>query len=95
MRPSTVTTPLPSACAVLKAADDLARHLEFGGRRREDLVARLDLAGMDQRLAVEAHLQPLLADGAEALGVLDVVVDAVEDREAIGARRQHADARAR
>ena len=67
MRPSTVTTPLPSACACLEGGDDLAGHLELGGRGREDLVARLDLAGMDQGLAVEAHLEALLADGAEAL----------------------------
>ena len=95
MRPSTVTTPLPSACACLEGGDDPARHLELGGRRREDLVARLDLAGMDQGLAVEAHFEPLPADGAEALGVLDVVVDAVEDGEAIGPRRQHAEAERR
>src|SRR5471030_1854994 len=74
----------------LEGCDDLGRHLELGGRRCEDLVARLDLAGMNQRLAVEAHLQPLPADIFEALGVLDVVVDAVEDGEPVGTRRQHA-----
>ena len=36
--------------------------------------------GVDQRLAVEAHLDALAALGGEALGVAHVVVDAVEDR---------------
>ena len=52
--------------------------------RRERLVGALDLAGVDQRLAVEAQLAALPALGEEAVGVLHVVVDAVEDRDAGG-----------
>ena len=45
--------------------------------------------GMDQRLAVEAHLDTLAALGGEALGVVDVVVHAVEDRRAGLAGGEH------
>ena len=48
--------------------------------RGERRVGALDLAGVDQGLAVEAHLAALPALGQEAVGVLHVVVDAVEDR---------------
>src|SRR5471032_2797337 len=65
----------------LECHHDLARHLELGRPWREHLIAGLDLAGMDQSLAVEAHFEPLLADRPETLGVLDVVVDAIENRE--------------
>ena len=36
-------------------------------RRREDLVGRRDLVGMDQRLAVEAAIAALLALGPKAV----------------------------
>src|SRR3712207_7139712 len=41
---------------------------------------RSDLAGVDERLAVEAHLASLAALSEEPVGVLHVVVDAVDDR---------------
>ena len=44
--------------------------------------------GMDQRLAVEAQLDALAALGREPVGVLDVVVDAVEDHLAGLPRRE-------
>ena len=43
---------------------------------------------MDERLAVEAEIAALLAFGPEARLVADRVVDAVEDVEAVGARRR-------
>ena len=49
-------------------------------RRGEGGVGVLHLAGVDQRLAVEAHLPSLPTFKKEALGVLHVVVDTVEDR---------------
>ena len=45
-------------------------------------------AGVDQRLAVEAEIAALLAFGQEAGLVLEVVIDAVEDVDAMGAGRQ-------
>src|SRR5690242_1224846 len=66
--------------------DDLARPLDFLARRREDFVARRDLARVDQRLAVHAERAAPLAFLAQAKLVLEVVIDAVDDVEAIGAR---------
>ena len=43
----------------LERRDDLAGLRDFLRRRREDGVAGLDLAGMDQRLAVEAEIAAL------------------------------------
>ena len=57
-------------------------------------VARLDLARVDERLAVEAELAALLALGEEAGLVLDVVVDAVEDHLAGGPGGEQAEAEA-
>ena len=47
-----------------------------------------DLTGMDQRLAVHAQRAALLAFGAEARLVAEVVVDAVDHVEPIGPRRE-------
>ena len=64
---------------------DLLGGRELGHRGREDLVARLDLAGMDQRLADEAHLGALPAHGAEAL---DGVYNDIQDLEGFRAACQ-------
>ena len=87
-RPLSVTTPLPSAWAVSKAAMTARASLDLVALGREDLVARLDLARVDQRLAVEAHLPALVRLGEEALGVLDVVEDPVDDGHPGGPRRE-------
>ncbi len=47
---------------------------------------------MNERLAVEAHVAALLADGGETVLVLDVVIDAVEDDEPVGARGEKREA---
>ena len=52
----------------------------------EQFVADVDLTGVDQRLAVEPNVAALQAFEAEAVEILDVVVDAVEDVDAVGAR---------
>ena len=62
---------------------------------RERRVGALDLAGVDQGLAVEAQLAALPALGQEAVGVLHVVVDAVEDRLAGRPGRRAAPGRGR
>ena len=79
IRPSTVTTPRPSATASSNAAITRSAYSTSDCRRRPHVVGRFDLARMDQRLAVETHLHALTALGLEALGVLHVVVHAVED----------------
>ena len=95
MRPLWVTTPLPSARASSKAAMS-ARASSIGlGGRRPHVVGRLELARVDERLAVEAELAALQALGLEPVGVLDVVVDAVEDHLAGGPGGEQAQARAR
>ena len=73
-----------------EGVDDGAGVLDLGDGRREHLVADVDLARVDQRLAVEAHVAALLAFRPEAVEVLDVVVDAVDDVDAVGARRDDA-----
>ena len=89
IRPSTVTTPRPSAAAAVNASmtSRAASTSSVGGR--PGVVGRLDLARGGQRLAVEAHLDALAALGGEALVVADVVEHAVEDRHAGLARREH------
>ena len=49
----------------------------------------VDLVGMDQRLAVESEVAPLGALAREAVRVAEVVVDAVQDIDPIGACREH------
>ena len=65
MRPLTVTTPLPSAWRLLEGVDDLAGLRDLVLARSEHSVARFELARMDERLAVEAHLPTLEALGRE------------------------------
>jgi hypothetical protein len=50
--------------------------------RPEQAVGGLDLAGVDERLAVEAEALPLLALGGEAVGIVEAVVDSVEGGDA-------------
>ena len=62
----------------------------FLGVGREGLVGDRHLARVDQRLAVHAQVAALLAFGAEALAIVEVVEGAVEDGEAVGAGGEHA-----
>src|SRR5687767_12802627 len=59
---------------LLVGRDDLAGVLDVALARRERLVRGADLAWMDERLAVEAHLASLSCLGGEAFLVLHVVV---------------------
>src|SRR6188474_1199282 len=66
-----------------EGVDDPPRPVDLLLRRREDLVAGSDLARMDQSLAVHAEGAPALAFITQALLVAEVVIDAVDDVEAI------------
>ena len=67
----------------LERRDDLSRLRDFLGRRREDRVAGLDMARMDQRLAVKAEIAALRAFGGKAVDIAEVAVGPVEDFEAV------------
>jgi hypothetical protein len=58
--------------------------------RCEGAVARLELLGVDDRLAVEAEVLGLPALGLEPVGVVEVVEHAVEDDAARSTRREQA-----
>src|SRR5689334_23105347 len=70
--------------------DQLARGFHVLRGWREHGVARLDLAWVYERLAVKAKAPGLLARRLETIGVLDVVIDAIDDRDGVGARGEHA-----
>src|SRR5262245_63866279 len=71
---------------VTEGIDDLARPVDLLLRRREDLVARPDLARMYQSLAVHAEGAAALTLLAQALFVAEIVIDTVDDVEAVGTR---------
>src|SRR5690606_1226569 len=73
---------------LIDGRDDHARELDLVRRRREDLVGERDLNRMDERLAVKAEHPALSALLGVALHVAEVVVDPIEDREAMRARRR-------
>ena len=58
-------------------------EVRLGGRIYA--VADLDLARVDQGLAVKAEVDALLADGRKTVVVVDVVIDPVEDGQVVGA----------
>src|SRR3981189_517798 len=67
---------------LLEPRDHLAGIGDFLRRRREDRVAGLDLAGMDQRLAVETEIAALRAFLAEAVDIAEVAIGSIEYFEA-------------
>src|SRR5689334_17210388 len=66
--------------------DDLARPLDLLLGRREDLVAWADLARVNQGLTVHAERAATLALLPEAHLVPELVVDSIDNVEAVGAR---------
>ena len=74
--------------------DDLARPVHLLRRGRKDVVGDREGARMNERLAVEAHVQSLPAGIGQAFVVAQVEMHAVEDRETICAGGQKADAEA-
>src|SRR6185369_16475431 len=75
--------------AALKCVNQAPGALEFRLRWSERLVARLDLARMDQALAVETEPPPFFRLGDETVEVVELVVHAVEDRDPGCPRRQN------
>src|SRR5699024_8997052 len=59
-------------------------------RRGEDLIAGRDLFGVDERFAIETELFALLAGVAESVGVVQIHVHTVQNRDAVGACGQEA-----
>ena len=72
--------------------DDPPRPLDLLGRRGECCVRGSDLLRVDQRLAVEAELAALPACGRQALIVGEVEVNAIENRQSVGAGGQYGEA---
>ena len=89
--PSTCSAPLEEFSGRSKTSMILRAKTTSASAGRENLVADRDLIGMDQRLAVHAEIAALFAFGAEAGLVGEIVIDAVDDFSAIGARGGDAD----
>jgi hypothetical protein len=70
IRPSSWIAPREAFSGPLESRDDLARFGDFLGRRREDGVAGLDMARMDQRLAVKAEIAALRAFDGKTIELL-------------------------
>ena len=81
---------LAAVFRLLEGGENLACRGLLLGARSEGLVGGGDLARMDQRLAVHAEYAALPAFGPKTVLVLDVIVDAVDDVEAMGACRRNA-----
>ena len=78
-----VAEPLGTA---VERLDQGFRPFDFGRARREGPVARIDLVGVDQALAIEAEPPPLLGFPQEALRIVEAVEHAIERRNASSAR---------
>ena len=90
MRPSSWIAPREAVLGQFERRNDLARLRDLVRRRREDRVAGVDVARMDQRLAVEAEIAALRAFGGKAVEIADIAVGPVEHFEPVRMRRQHA-----
>src|SRR4051812_7196797 len=75
---------------LVERGDDLARLRDFIGGRRKHIVARRDLIGMNERLAVEAEIAALLAFAQKTLGIRVIVVYPVENDDAVSTRGENA-----
>src|ERR1700676_5525068 len=74
----------------LECRDDLAGVGDLLLGRGEDGVAGLDLAWMNQRLAVESKIARLGALLPKAVEIAEIAVGSVEDFEAVSAGGQNA-----
>lgn len=68
-----------------KGGEDRACLLHFGRVRGKGGVAGLHLGGVDQGLAIEPHGPSLAAGGGETRTVCNVIIDPINDGEAVGA----------
>src|SRR5262245_38714396 len=71
---------LTSRNCLIEGGDGSLGARNFPGTGREDFVTRLNLRGMNERLAIEAQLPRLKALGFEAGRIVDIVEHAVQDR---------------
>src|SRR4051812_22102254 len=74
--------------APVEGVDQAPRALDLGRAWRKGLVARLDLVGMDQTLAVEAKSPPRVGLAGESRRVVEAVEYAVECRNTGRARSE-------
>ncbi len=89
MRPSSWIAPLSAFSGLLEGGDDRLRPRQLALVRREDRIGGRDLArGGSASCQSKPRSRRLLAFGPEAGLVLDVVIDAVEDVDAMGAGGQ-------
>src|SRR3954451_12106587 len=75
--------------AAVEGGDQGFGTLDLGRAWRKRLMARRDLAGMNQALAVEAKPTPLLRLLQETGGIVEAVEHAIEGGDSGGARSQH------
>ncbi len=90
MRPSSWIAPRPWFFPGARTPRGCAGLSHVGGRRREGGVAGVDLARVDQRLAIEAEIARLGAFGTEPIDIGDVAVRAIQRDETVDARGKHA-----
>ncbi len=64
---------------LFEGGDDLAGLRDLFFRRREDRVAGFDLAGMDQRLAIETEIAALGAFRGKTIDVAKIAVGPIEN----------------
>jgi len=69
----------------VESGNHLASLFNLGLRGREGFVARLNLAGMNKCLAIKTEFDALGALVGKAIGVSDVILNAVENIDAIDA----------
>src|ERR1700754_3972941 len=74
----------------LERRDDFSRLLDFVGGRGADRVAGLDLAWVNQGLAVEAEIAALRAFLRESVDIAEIAVGSVKNFEAVQAGGQNA-----
>lgn len=78
--------PLVFVFRQIERGDDFARRFHLFRVRREGRIAGLDLARMNKGLAVETEVARLPAFRSESFRVAEVVVNAIENIESVGAR---------
>ncbi len=84
MRPSTSKNSFSGVFRRIEGRNDGSRPFHILRRGSESMVGGVDLARVDQGLAVEAELRALVASGAAQAGiVLDAVEHAVENGEPV------------
>ena len=82
-------TPRLSFSGSLKAPITRRAHSTSASAGENTSLHGADLAGVDQRLAIHAKRLALFAFRCKTSLVTEIIVDAVDHIESVGARRQH------